>query len=136
MSSIPRVSLEDTLYLLQLVRETALSRGEETKAARIAPVVQEMGTLVEKARQVNPAPSPAGGILGQPDFKKLLEISQNRAVEPSQAGMSAASVGERNRMIAAMAAAEMSDVEIARQFGMTREEVRLVLNAQKNLPVR
>ncbi|GAP07904.1 MAG TPA: hypothetical protein DEQ80_00330 [Anaerolinea thermolimosa] len=136
MSSIPRVSLEDTLYLLQLVRETALSRGEEAKAARIAPVVQEMGTLVEKARQVNPAPPPASGILGQPDFKKLLEISQNRTLEPSQPGMSAASVGERNRMIVAMAAAEMSDIEIARQFGLTREEVRLVLNAQKNQPVR
>lgn len=136
MSSIPRVSLEDTLYLLQLLRETALSRGEEAKAARIAPVVQEMGTLVEKARQVNPAPSPVAGILGQPDFKKLLEISRNRTVESPQPGIPAASVSERNRMIVAMAAAEMSDVEIARQFGMTREEVRLVLNAQKPQPVR
>lgn len=136
MSSIPRVSLEDTLYLLQLVRETALSRGEEAKAARVAPVVQEMGTLVEKARKAPPVSAPAAGILGQPDFKKLLEISQKRVVEPPQAGVSAASVSERNRMIAAMAAAEMSDVEIARQFGMTREEVRLVLNAQKIHPVR
>ena len=29
-----------------------------------------------------------------------------------------------------MAAAKMSDVEIARQFGMSRDEVRLILNVQ------
>jgi hypothetical protein len=35
---------------------------------------------------------------------------------------------ERNRIVAAMSKGNMSDIDIARQMGMTREEVRLILN--------
>jgi hypothetical protein len=38
---------------------------------------------------------------------------------------------ERNRLIGAMSEANMSDVDIARQFSMSREEVQLILSAQQ-----
>jgi hypothetical protein len=38
---------------------------------------------------------------------------------------------ERNRLIGAMAEANMPEIDIARQFSMTREEVRLILNVQQ-----
>jgi hypothetical protein len=43
----------------------------------------------------------------------------------------ASSALERNRVIVAMAGGSMSDIDIARQMGMTREEVRLVLNVNQ-----
>ncbi len=131
MNNLPKVSLEDTLYLIQLMKETALSQGLQAQASRLTPVESEMRGLVSNARQAQPAAAPASGILGQSDFKKLLEVSQSRAAAGAAPGApSASSALERNRMIQAMASANMSEIDIARQFGVTREEVRLVLSAQ------
>jgi len=128
---IPRVSLEDSLYVLQLARETALAQNKAAQAQRIGPVVEEMRTLVTSAPSTSTPPST--GVMGQSDFKALLNVSQARANQPAQPADSTASVLERNRLIGAMAEASMSDVDIARQFSMTREEVQLVLNVrQKN----
>ncbi len=146
MSSTSRVSLEDTLALLQLVRETALAQGREAQAKKIAPVVEQVSNLVTSSR--SQAAAPSTGMLAQPDFRTLLEISQartqpagntgaqssgamNGGVQNGSAGNGGVNGGaalERNRMIQAMAQADMSEVEIARQFGMAREEVRLVLS--------
>jgi len=153
MSSISRVSLDDTLQLIQLVRETALAKGRSAQANRLGPVVDEMRGLAKMAQaapavkpaQVAPAapmPAPAAGILGQSDFKRLLEAT--KTVQPAKVEAAAAAGGaaqassvsavasvlERNRLMSAMSAANMSDVEIAKQFGVSRDEVRLVLNVQ------
>ncbi|MEW6178954.1 MAG: hypothetical protein AB1522_03390 [Chloroflexota bacterium] len=134
MSNIPKVSLEDTYTLLQLMRETALVKGRQAQAEKLNPVAEQMRSLVQNTRKtgqpaaaVNPQPA---GILAQADFQQLLEVSKSRPatqLPPSPAG----DPTERNRMIAAMAAAQMSEVDIARQMGMTREEVRLVLSVQQ-----
>lgn len=134
MSNIPRVSLEDTYTLLQLMRETALMKGHQAQADKLNPVTEQMRTLVENSRKTDQSAAlhtqPPAGILGQADFQQLLEISRNRPVtQPPAAPTSDAA--ERNRMIVAMAAAQMSEVDIARQMGMTREEVRLVLSVQQ-----
>jgi hypothetical protein len=140
MSSIPKVSLDDTLHLVQLMRETALSKGRETQAKRLSPVMDEMRNLAQAAQSQVSAPASAG-ILGQADFKKLLSVSQTKATQPVQSTQassapqgtsSLSSILERNRLISAMSAASMSDVDIARQFGMSRDEVRLVLNVQQS----
>ena len=140
-NNISRVSLDDTLHLIQLMRETALAKGRQAQADRLDPVVDEMRGLAKTAgaSAVQPSAAPsAPGILGQSDFKKLLEVSQSRvgavgtgsaAAQPAASG-SLSSTLERNRLVASMAAAKMSDVEIARQFGMSRDEVRLILNVQ------
>jgi hypothetical protein len=128
MTNISRVSLEDSLYVLQLARETALAQNRQTQAKRMGPLVEEMRGLVANPPQTTTPPST--GVMGQTDFKTLLNISQEKATQ-SQSVDSVSSVLERNRLIGAMSEASMSDVDIARQFSMSREEVQLVLSFQQ-----
>lgn len=131
MTNIPRVSLEDSLYVIQLARETALAQNRQTQAKRMAPLVEEMRGLVANPPQAAVgSPTPAMGVMGQSDFQTLLNVSQAK-IHQSQTVESTASVLERNRLIGAMSEANMSDVDIARQFSMTREEVQLALEVQK-----
>lgn len=130
MTSIPKVSLEDSLYVLQLARETALAQNRQAQASRMAPLVEEMRGLVANPPQTTTPPST--GVMGQADFQTLLNISQEKAANQTHSTDSITSVLERNRLIGAMAEANMSDVDIARQFSMSREEVQLVLSFQKN----
>ena len=127
-NNIPKVSLEDSLYVLQLARETALAKNHQAQARRMMPVVEEMRGLVANANQTQTA-SPSTGVMGQSDFKALLNAANSRP-ETLQTTNSTTSVSERNRLIGAMSQANMSDVDIARQFGMAREEVQLILNVQ------
>jgi hypothetical protein len=129
-NNIPKVSLEDSLYVLQLAREAALAKNRPAQASRMGPVVEEMRGLVANSYQTPAAASPSAGVMGQSDFKALLNIAQSRASQPASVN-STSSVMERNRLIGAMAEANMSDVEIARQFSMSREEVQLILSAQQ-----
>lgn len=129
MSSIPKVSLEDSLYVLQLARETALAQNRQAQAKRMMPVVDQIQGLVSNPAQV-PTASPATGLMGQSDFKTLLQVTQARVNAP-EAEIPTSAIMDRNRLIGAMASAKMPDVDIARQFNMTREEVQLVLNVQQ-----
>ena len=128
MTNISRVSLEDSLYVLQLARETALAQNRQTQAKRMGPLVEEMRGLVANPPQTTTPPST--GVMGQTDFKTVLNISQEKATQ-TQSVDSVSSVLERNRLIGAMSEANMSDVDIARQFSMSREEVQLVLSFQQ-----
>ncbi len=114
--------------MLQLARETALAQNRQTQAKRMTPLVEEMRGLVANPPQT--ATPPSTGVMGQTDFKTLLNISQEKASQ-SQSTDSITSVLERNRLIGAMSEANMSDVDIARQFSMSREEVQLVLSFQQ-----
>jgi hypothetical protein len=129
MNNIPRVSLEDSLYVLQLARETALAQNRQAQAKRMMPVVDEMRSLVSNPTQSLTTP-PSTGVMGQSDFKTLLNVTQSR-VNQTQTVDSTASIMDRNRLIGAMSEANMTDVDIARQFSITREEVQLVLNVQQ-----
>jgi hypothetical protein len=129
MTNIPRVSLEDSLYVIQLARETALAQNRQAQAKRMAPLVEEIRGLVANPPQAVTA-TPSTGVMGQSDFQTLLNVSQAK-VHQSETVESTASVLERNRLIGAMSEANMSDVDIARQFSMTREEVQLVLKVQQ-----
>jgi len=128
MTNISRVSLEDSLYVLQLARETALAQNRQTQAKRMGPLVDEMRGLVANPPQTTTPPST--GVMGQTDFKTLLGISQAKASQTQSVVESTSSALERNRLIGAMSEANMSDVDIARQFSMSREEVQLVLSFQ------
>jgi len=128
MNNISRVSLEDSLYVLQLARETALAQNRQNQAKRMTPLVEEMRGLVANPPQTTTPPST--GVMGQTDFKTLLNISQERSSQ-AQSADSITSVLERNCLIGAMSEANMSDVDIARQFSMSREEVQLVLSFQQ-----
>lgn len=119
--------LNDTLSLVQLARETARAQGKTAQAQKLTPVVDNLKTLV-KTSQENLAPVYPGGMMVQSDFKTLLQAANNHS--GSQRVMPSQNIVERSQMVVAMAAGNMQDIDIARQMGMTREEVRLILSVQ------
>lgn len=129
-NNIPKVSLEDSLYVLQLAREAALAKNRQAQANRMTPIVEEMHGLVANTYQPQGTTVPSTGVMGQSDFKALLDVAKTRTNQPTPID-AASSVMERNRLIGAMAEANMSDIDIARQFSMSRDEVQLILKVQQ-----
>ena len=115
--------LHDTLNLVQLARESALVQGKDKQANKFTPVVDDLKSMVQTSDQEKP-PTTYSGILGQSDFKKLLDAA--KTVSSNQGGSKTTNVAERNQMVRAMAGSNMLEVDIARQLGMTREEVRMI----------
>jgi hypothetical protein len=126
MNRIEPGLLTDTLNLVQLARETAMAKGKQAQAQRLSPVVDELKTLVIAKRETTAAASTSAGVMAQDDFKTLLEAAANKPAADSVSG-----AGDRNRMILAMSSANMRDIDIARQFGMTTDEVKLVVSASQ-----
>jgi len=136
MSKVTPILLNDTLNLIQLARETALAGGKAEQAKRLTPVVNEMRNLVATARDpqaaapaasnhaASPVAPPPSGLMGQNDFRALLAAS----AKPASAGFSAPVAAERNQVVSAMAQGGMSELDIARQMGMTRDEVQMILS--------
>jgi hypothetical protein len=120
MEKIQNSLLNDTYNLVQLARETARLRGSQQQAEKLSPVVDQLKTLVTQQRSVSAA-QPTG-ILAQDDFKSLM------AVQKSSSSSNLTDAKERNQVITAMASGGMKDVDIARQMGMPRDEIRMVLN--------
>jgi hypothetical protein len=120
MERIQNNLLSDTLNLVQLARETARIKGSQEQADKLTPVVSQLKTLVTQQRDT--APTQATGILAQDDFQSLL------SVEKKSTASSITDARERNQVIVAMASGGMNDVDIARQMGMPRDEIRMVVN--------
>jgi hypothetical protein len=125
MDKISPTLLNDTLKLVQLARETARAQGSNQQAEKLEPVVEKLQNLVNDKTS---KPAASQGLMGQSDFQILLNASQNKSSEQQTQAVSTSSVEDRNHMVSAMASGGMSDVDIARQFGMTREEVKMILN--------
>lgn len=121
MDRIQSNLLSDTLNLVQLARETARMQGSQTKAEKLNPVVNQLQSLV--ANEQTRKPAEASGIMAQDDFKELLAIPQVDSTKSSSS-----TISERNQIISSMALGGMNDIDIARQMGMTRDEVRMFLN--------
>jgi len=125
MSTITVSLLNDTLNVVALARETALARGGQDQANRLTPVVDGLRSAATAARQPGP-PSPAAaqpsGVLAQADFQSLLAAAQ-------KAPLTSPASADRGTVAAAMAAGGMGEVDIARQLGISREEVRLMLSS-------
>jgi hypothetical protein len=135
MTKITPNLLSDTLNVIQLARETARLQGQQAQAERLKPVVDNLRSLVSEARDPKP-PVAVSGVMAQDDFKTLLQTVQalpaNRpAVAAPLAGSPAPSGAERSQIVLAMSAGGMNDLDIARQMGMAREEVQLVLSMNR-----
>ena len=126
MDKISPTLLNDTLKLVQLARETAKLKGSQQQAEKLEPVVEKLQTLVNKDKTAKP-PAPVG-ILGQSDFQAMLNVTRSKPAAQTSPTQSISSVEDRNRMVGAMTSGGMNDVDIARQLGMTRDEVRMVIN--------
>jgi DNA-binding NarL/FixJ family response regulator len=120
MEKIQNNLLTDTYNLLQLARETARLRGSQNQAEKLSPVVDQLKTLVTQQSFV--APLKPTGIMAQDDFQTMLNLRK----EPSQ--NTVVDARERNQVISSMAAGGMQDLDIARQLGVSRDEVRMVIN--------
>lgn len=119
MTRITDGLLRDTLSLVALAREAALARGDQERANRLEPVERGLHSLVTRSQ--SPAGSRPHGLLAEEGFRALLQVAQAER----SAGLSGGE--DRRSLAAAMAAGGMSEVDIARHLGVTREEVRLLL---------
>ena len=138
MSSISSHLLTDTLSVVQLARETAKAGGKQDQANRLTTVANDLKNIVTTTRETRPAVP--YGELGQGDFRALLaaaskkpEAANAAAVSGSanvtaSGAVSSTAAADRNRMVLAMSKSNMTDIDIARQLGMTRDEVRMVMN--------
>lgn len=128
MSDMAPRLLTDTLNLIALARETALARGRPADAERLDPMVTGLRNLVVNTRNgvpPEPVPNPASGLLAGSDFQALLAAVQ-AGPRPGLTDATASAL-DRGQVASAMAAGGMAEVDIARQLGVTREEVRLML---------
>lgn len=121
--------LTDTLSLVQLARESALALGKKAEAQKLTPVVDNLRTLVSTQQETTPQPIPASSVMAQDDFKTLLNAA--RSSTPGQHPAASVSTSERHLMVNAMAAGNMSNVDIARQMGISQEEVALILSVNQ-----
>ena len=141
MATMTSSLLTDTLNVIALARETALARGVKDQADRLTPVVDGLRTVATAARKTSPAARPAtpapkapsapaaeepAGVLAQADFRTLLVAAQ-KAPLAAPSGSAAAPAQDRSQVVAAMAAGGMGEIDIARQLGASREEIRLLL---------
>lgn len=135
MSKITPTLLNDTLNLMQLARETAKMQGQGAKAERLQPVVEGLRNIVSNVQatdNTNRPPSGTGGVTAQGDFQTLLKIAQNGSSNSAgSTSILTSSPLERNNIVSAMGSGGMTDVDIARQMGITRDEVRMVLSLQQ-----
>ncbi len=135
MNRINPSLLSDTLNLVQLARETALAGGKAEQARRLSPVVDDLRTLVSQSREtqsVKTSSAPSTGLMAQSDFQTLLAASAKQNTHPVAATTSVSTgAAERNQIVSAMSAGGMSDLDIARQMGIAREEVQLILSIQR-----
>lgn len=124
MSRISSDMLSSTLNLVALTRQTALAKGQEDVAEKVAPVENKLRELVYETRNNNQDTS-TSGVMGQSDFQRLLAVKKT---DQSAVASDTTSSLERNQIVSAMAAGGMSELDIARQMGMSREEVQIVVN--------
>lgn len=123
MTPITPTLLNDTYHLIAMAREAALARGDQSKAEQLAPVVDRLQQIAQQASMPAGAAPPAG-ILGQNDFQTLLQIASSPVESQVQP---AAAAQEKSMLIASLASGGVPEVEIARRFNMTREEVQMAV---------
>lgn len=112
--------LNDTLSFISLAREVALDRGDYERAQRLEKVIHQ---LQQVAVQTSHKPSnPPQELPSRSENTSFPTSPLQRIYEPG-----IPTINDRNRMVLTMTAGGMSEVEIAKQLGITLEEVRIVL---------
>jgi hypothetical protein len=128
VSKITSDLLYDTLNVIQLARETAISHGKAAQAERLAPVADNLRDLVASSRQAS-SPASSADLMSQPELRFLLSRSSERSAPTLNRSTPAS---ETHGVIQAMSAGGMNDLDIARHVGMTREEIHLVLSMNRS----
>lgn len=121
MSKVSSEMLNQTLRMIALARKSALDQGKTNQADQMAPVENKLRTIATDQGGSGPA-AVGSSVMRGGDFQRMLEVKQQQ--EPQNAS---SYDQDRNGIIQSMAAGGMKAMEIARQMGMTREEVDMVV---------
>ena len=123
--------LQDTLNLVRLARQCAIENGRTEQAEKLGPVVNDLNKIVESNNTISCEKSDnCSGLTGDEGFQTLLNVASTR--HSSTSTSSSMTTNDRNKIVVAMAAGEMDEIDIARRMGMTRDEVRLVIATNQN----
>lgn len=139
--------LNDTLHIMQLAKQAALARGNQERASKLSTVADGLyraatsgsssATSSVYDNQTATSQSLTGGLMAQDGFSTLLSALQNgTTVQKSSADQQAVGqinttqklFSDRNQIVVAMASGGTNELDIARQFGITRDEVRTILS--------
>jgi len=139
--------LNDTLNIVQLARQAALARGKQDQAEKLSSVVNGLHQALETTQDVKeqasnspkPTLAPVSDLLAQDDFRTLLGAVQRESPSKVVTGTSQASQvqgnpqrSERNQIAIAMASGGMAELDVARQLGMTRDEVHILVSLNRS----
>ena len=119
---LPKTSpemLDATYNLMALAHETAMACGKESQAAELADLVANLRSIAMSAAARD------SGVVQDPrdsDFEKLLRMEATSLDQT-------ADLSVRSKMQSAQILARqgVSEINIARKLGVSREEVRLIL---------
>jgi len=120
--------LRETTQLISLARRAAMNSADPAlreQALKLAPVAQEIKAL---AKRETPTPSSAAtpvSAVSAPEFQSLIQAASKKHESRTDDRM------DRVTLVLGMARGGASAVEIARTFGLTRGEVELMLNVEK-----
>lgn len=127
MSRISSSMLSNTLNLVALAREAALAGGKPMQAQDLAPAEDGLRAAAESVRRAA-APSPSAPTFDAGMQTLLALRPANPAGPTTAAAQSSAQAADRLGAAQAMSAGGMSELDIARHLGASREEVQLWLN--------
>ncbi len=128
MSRVSSSLLSNTLNLVALAREAALASGKPVQAEDLGPAEQGLRAAAETARR------PAGPGPSAPTLDAGLQTLLALRPTPAAAGVPLVNdptASDRLGAAQAMSAGGMSELDIARHLGASREEVQLWLNVGK-----
>jgi transcription initiation factor IIE alpha subunit len=115
--------LSDTLHVVQIAQETAIRRGKDATADRMQPVVEKLRSLLTKERSA--APIEPSGVLKESSFKTLMTLKEKQLDGQVSSSIP---VEEKHRIVNALASGGMGETDIAKQLGIARDEVRMIVN--------
>jgi transcription initiation factor IIE alpha subunit len=115
--------LSDTLNVVQIAQETSLRRGNEVQANKMQPVVDKLRSILTKERSA--APIEPSSELKESSFKTLMALKEQNLDGLISSKMP---VEEKHQIVTALASGGMSETDIAKQLGVARDEVRMIVN--------
>ena len=115
--------LSDTLNVVQIAQETALRRGNDAQANKMQPVVDKLRSILTKERSA--APIEPSSEMKESSFKTLMSLKEQQL---DGTVSSSIPVEEKHKIVNALASGGMSETDIAKQLGVARDEVRMIVN--------
>jgi hypothetical protein len=124
--------LSDTLHVMQIAQETALRRGKDSTATRMEPVVEKLRSILTKERSA--APVEPSSVLKESSFKTLMKLKEKQFDGQVSSSIP---VEEKQKIVTALASGGMGETDIAKQLGIARDEVRMIVNlSEMNSTIR